>query len=186
LLGDRIKLNSDIWIPELTNLCYEFLKCLKNFPGGRFVRFIDYIGTEEYPGKIVKEYHKTAIALKKRIFGYDFKEYHIDHHKIAALYIRSFLKFKPFTIDIPKETKTYELCLQTKLPNEYFSLVFLETIFRAWNNDFEGLLSLNPQYRDNYIKLLNYYKKDIKKLDPVSFSNTIYLIEQQYFQRSDQ
>jgi len=146
---------------------------------------MDYVGTKECPGKIVKEYHKSTIALKKRIFGYDFKEYHIDHHKIAALYIRSFLKFKPFIIDVPKETKTYASCLQTKLPNEYFSLVFLETVFRAWNNDFEGLLKLNPKYRDNYIKLLNYYKKDIKRLDPVSFSNTIYLIEQQYFERSD-
>jgi hypothetical protein len=185
LFGNRIKFNSDIWIPELTNLCYEFLKRLKDYPGGRFVRFVDYIGTADYPGKIVKEYHKTAISLKKNIFGNNFNQYNIDHHKIAALYIRSFLKFQPFTFDVPKETKEYEMCLQTKLPNEYFLLVFLEAVFRAWNDDFEGFLVLDKNYKNNFIKLLYHYKKNINSLDPLTFSNTIYLIEKQYFHLSE-
>jgi len=184
LFGKRIKLNSDIWLPELSNLCYDYLKCLNNYPGGRFVRFIDYIGTAENPGKIVKEYHKTVISLKKNLFGINYMNYQIDHHKIAALYIRSFLKFQPFVLDIPNETKEYELCLQSKLPNEYFALVFLETVFRAWNDDFEGLLKLDQSYRDSFIKLLYHYKNDIKSLDPLAFSNTIYLIEKQFFQLS--
>ncbi len=71
------------------------------------------------------------------------------------------------------------------MPNEYFILVFLETVFRAWNNDFEGLLELDQQYKGNFIKLLKYYKDDIKRLNPVSFANTLFLIEQRYFKRSD-
>jgi hypothetical protein len=70
------------------------------------------------------------------------------------------------------------------LANEYFVIPFLEVIFRAWNDDFEGLLRLDQNYRDNFIKLLHYYKKNIDKLDPLFFSNTLYLIEQQYFQLS--
>jgi len=175
---------SDTWIPEIKNLCFDFLKYLQKRPGGRFLHFRDELGTPEKPGRIVKEYHKTAKILKNEIFMKDAGQSYIDYHKITALYIRSFLKFKPFYLDIPKETKDIELCLQTKLANEYFALPFLETIFRAWNNDFEGLLRLDQNYKDNFIKLLYYYKNHIDRLDPVSFSNTIYLIERQFFHPS--
>jgi hypothetical protein len=104
--------------------------------------------------------------------------------KIAALYIRSFLKYQPFYLDIPKETKDIELCMVTKCPNEYFSIPFLEAIFRAWNDDFDGLLKLDMVYRDNFIKQLYRYTKDIGSLDPASLSNIIFLIEQRYFIRS--
>jgi hypothetical protein len=179
-----IKFNSDIWIPEIKSLCLEFCKNLQKHPGGRFLKFRDDLGTATQPGKIVKEYHKTVKILKKQIFAKETPQSHIDYHKIASLYIRSFLKYKPFYLNIPKETKNVELCLQTMLSNEYFVIPFLEVIFRAWNDDFEGLLRLDRNYRDNFIKLLHYYKNNIDKLDPVSFSNTIYLIEQQYFHLS--
>jgi hypothetical protein len=182
--GSGIKLNSDIWIPDIKNLCMEFCKNLQKHPGGRFLEFRDDLGTAEKPGKIVKEYHKTVRILKNRIFTKGATQSHIDYHKIASLYIRSFLKYKPFYLNIPKETKNAELCLQVMLANEYFAIPFLEVIFRAWNDDFEGLLRIDENYRDNFIKLLNYYKNDVDKLDPVSFSNTIYLIEKQYFHLS--
>jgi hypothetical protein len=179
-----IKINSDIWIPEIKTLCLKFCKNLQKYPGGRFLKFRDDLGTAEKPGKIVKEYHKTVRILKNKIFTKGATQSHIDYHKIASLYIRSFLKYKPFFLDIPKETTNPEQCLQVKLANEYFAISFLEVIFMAWNDDFEGKLILDENYRDNFIKLLHYYKNDIKKLDPVSFSNTIYLIEQTYFHRS--
>jgi hypothetical protein len=182
-----IRFNSDIWIPEIKSLCFEFCKYLQqNRPGGRFIKFRDNLGTTEKPGKIVREYHKTVKILKDKIFTKNADQSHIDYHKIASLYIRSFLKYKPFYLDIPKETNNVELCLQTKLANEYFAIPFLEAVFRAWNDDFERLLRLDENYRDNLIKLLYYYKNNITKFDPVSFSNTIYLIEQHYFQRSSQ
>lgn len=178
---NNIKFGSDSWIPDIKNLCFDFLKYLKKHPGGNFLCFRDDLGTAEKPGRIVVEYHKTAKLLKNDIFGKDSNQSYIDYHKIASLYIRSFLKYKPFYLDIPKETKNIELCLQVKLANEYFSIPFLETIFRAWNNNFNGLLRLDQQYRDNFIKLLYHYKNNIGSLDPLAFSNTIYLIEQQYF-----
>jgi len=138
-----IKFGSDIWIPEIKNLCFSFLEYLRKSPGGSFLYFRDYLGTAEKPGRIVVEYHRTAKLLKNDIFGKDSSQSYIDYHKIASLYIRSFLKYKPFYLDIPKETKNIELCLQVKLANEYFSLPFLETIFRAWNNDFGGLLKID-------------------------------------------
>jgi len=176
---------SDAWIPELKNLCFDFLKYLQKCPGGRFLRFRDELGIAEKPGRIVREYHKTAKILKNEIFMGDADQSHIDYHKIASLYIRSFLKYKPFYLEKPKETKDIELCLQTMLANEYFVIPFLETMFRAWNNDFEGLLRLDKNYRDNFIKLLYHYKTDIDRFDPISFSNTIYLIEQQFFHPKD-
>jgi hypothetical protein len=175
------KLGSDVWIPAIKTLCFEFLKNLQKHPGGKFLKFSDELGTAEEPGRIVKEYHKTVKLLKKEIFGSQTAPSNIDYHKIAALYIRSFLKYKPFYLEIPQEAKTSELCLLTKLPNEYFSIPFLEAIFRAWNDDFDGLLRLDTIYRDNFIKLLYHYKNNIGALDVVSFSNIIYLIERKYF-----
>jgi len=182
---NNLKFGSDTWIPGIKNLCFDFLKNLQKRPGGRFLQFRDDLGTIEKPGRIVKEYHKTAKVLKNEIFIEDSDKSRIDYHKIASLYIRSFLKYQPFFLNKPKETKNIEVCLYTMLPNEYFTIPFLETMFRAWNNDFEGLLTLEKNYRDNYIKLLYHYKNNIDNFDPVSFSNIIYLIERQYFHSSN-
>jgi len=186
LQDNDIIYGSDTWIPSIKNLCFDFLKYLQEHRiGGRFLKFRDYLGTIEKPGRIIKEYHKTVKKLKNEIFRNEANKSFIDYHKITSLYIRSFLKYKPFFLDKPKETKNIELCLQTMLPNEYFVLPFLETMFRAWNNDFEGQLRMDTNYRDNFIKLLYRYKMNINTLDPISFSNTIYLIEQRYFYQGD-
>ena len=173
---------SDAWISSLHNLCFDFLKNLQKRPGGQFLRFQSgLLGTRENPGKIVEEYHQTASLFKQGIFGANAKQSHMDHHKIAALYIRSFLIHQPFMLDIPADTKKPELCLYTTLPNEYFAIVYLATIFKGANDQFNGKLQMTPVYTINFIKLLYHYKKNIERLDPASLSNILYLIEQHYF-----
>jgi len=181
---DDVNFKSDKWIPEIKTLCMDFLAKIKEYPGGRFLCFNDALGTKENPGSIVKEYHETAQKFKVEIYGENADLALINYHKIAALYIRSFLKYRLFYFDVPDETKYFDVCLYTKLANEYFVIAFLESIFRGWNNDFDGLLVLDPVYKDNFIKELYRYKKDIELFDPVSFSNTLFLIEQLYFHRA--
>jgi len=173
---------SDIWIPHIVKICGEFLSLVsKNCPGGCYLRFRDEIGTIEKPGKIVKEYHRTASLLKVEIFGEYALQQYIDHHKIIALYIRSFLKYQPFFLKLPDPTKYYKTCKYTQLPNEYFLIDYIETIFKAANNDIHGELLMDPAYEEDFIKLLYGYKKDITKLDPISLAHNIHHIEQQYF-----
>jgi len=180
----QLNCKSDIWIPEIKKLCKAFLKNIKNYPGGKYLCFRDDLGSKENPGIIVKEYHNSVAKLKKEIFSANNANERIDYHKITALYIRSFLKFQPFYLDKPERKEDIEMCLYTKCPNEYFVLLFLEAMFKAWNNDVNGFLIMDPSYQADFIKLLYHYKKNISKLDPVSFSNTVYLIEQQYFKNS--
>jgi len=175
---------SDRWIPDLKILCFDFLKNLQKRPGGRFLKFRDEIGSIAEKGRIIKEYNKTAIIYKDAIYGGDANSKRIDHHKIAALYIRAFLKYKPFYFDVPDETKYFEVCLYTKLANEYFSIPFLAALFKSGNNDFDGKLEMDVTYKDQFIKLLYSYKKDIQNLNPLALSNIIYLIEQHYFKHS--
>jgi hypothetical protein len=173
---------SDSWIPDLQNFCLDFLTSLQKRPGGQFLCFKDeLIGTIEKPGKLVKEYHSSAKSLKMEIFGNDAENSHLDHHKIAALYIRSFLIHKPFIHDIPPETKTFAHCLCTELPNECFSIAYLATIFKVWNDNDGFSLQMDSDYKIDFIKLLYRYEKDIKKLDPLALSNIICLIEKLFF-----
>jgi hypothetical protein len=182
-MGENVsEFGSDSWISNLQNLCFNFLENLKKRPGGRFIRFKDeLIGTIEKPGVIIEEYHTSANELKQELFGKDAEDSHLDHHKIAALYIRSFLIHKPFILDIPPETDDKSQCLNTKLPNEYFSITYLATIFKAWNDKFDWSLQMDKKYKFDFIKLLYRYEKDIIKLDPLALSNIICLIEKHFF-----
>jgi hypothetical protein len=187
-MGEKVsEFGSDSWIKSLQNLCFDFLENLRTRPGGRFIHFKDeLIGTIEKPGIIVKEYHSSANILKQELFGENAEQSHLDHHKIAALYIRSFLLHNLFIIDIPQETNDKSQCLITKLPNEYFSIVYLATIYKAWNNKFDWSLQMDIKYKFDFIKLLYRYKKDISKLDPLALSNIVYLIEKHFFKQIDQ
>jgi hypothetical protein len=175
---------SDKWIPDVVDMCLDFLKAMQTRPGGRFLKFNDEFGTPEKPGRIVEEYHKTAARFKVEVFGDNAVNAYIDYHKIAALYIRAILIHRPFFLDVPDETKYFEVCLYVKNANEYFLISYLEAIFRSWNNDFNGMLSIPSPYLDNFIKLLYHFKKNPEILDCASLSNIIYLIEQKYFQRT--
>ena len=42
-----------------------------------------------------------------------------------------FNKYRLFYFDVPDETKYFDVCLYTKLANEYFVIAFLESIFRG-------------------------------------------------------
>jgi len=176
------KFGSDQWIPDLNNLCLEVLKNLEKLSGGRFLRYQDeLVGTIKSPGKIVEEYHSSATEMKQYIFGDNVQNSHLDHHKIAALYIRSFLIHQPFILEISSETKNKDRCLRTVLPNEYFSITYLAVIFKGWNEKFDWSLQMDNKYKFDFIKLLYSYKKNISKLDPFALSNIICLIEKHFF-----
>ena len=177
---------SDKWIPKLHELCLDVLKNLQDRPGGRFLRLRDeFVGTIENPGIIVKEYHSSAAKLKQQIFRDYASNSLLDHHKIAALYIRSFLKHQLFVLDIPAETKNKDRCLNTMLSNEYFSIAYLAAIFKAWNKKFDYTLQMEPRYKFDLIKLFYRYRKNIDLLDPLALSNIICLIEKHYFKENN-
>jgi hypothetical protein len=177
-----IQLPSDAWIPSVINMCFAFLKVISKHPGGQYLVFRDrLLGTVERPGKITNEYHKTASLLKEAIYRDKADTEKIDHHKIAALYIRAFLKYKPFSLEIPNETKFYKTCKYTELANEYFLIDYLEAVFQAANEDFNGILQMNDNYKEDFIKLLYKYRNDLSSLDPLSLANMICLIEEKYF-----
>ena len=176
---------SDKWIPKLHELCLDVLKNLQNRPGGRFLRLRDeFVGTIEKPGIIVEEYHSSAASLKQKIFRDYASNSLLDHHKIAALYIRSFLIHQPFILDIPAETKNKDRCLNTVLSNEYFSIAYLAAIFKAWNKKFDCTLQMETRYKFDFIKLLYRYRKNSELLDPLALSNIICLIEKHYFREN--
>jgi len=179
------KFGSDTWIPHLKTLCFDFAKKMQKYPGGRFLRFRDEIGEINKPGRIVKEYHRTAAMLKLHIFGDNAENELIDYHKIGALYIRSFLKFKPFYLDIPKETKNPELSMYAVSANEYFAIVYLSALFKGWDKNNDGVLRMDEAYKKSFIMQLHQYSKNIKTLDPTSFSTIIYFIEKTYFVHND-
>jgi hypothetical protein len=177
------RFGSDEWIPELYNFCFDVLRNLQKRPGGRFLRLRDdFIGTKDNPGIIVREYHVSADLLKQEIFSISAQNSYLDRHKIAALYIRSFLIYQPFFLDIPAETDNKDRCLTTVLSNEYFSIAYLAVLFKGWNKEFDKALQMDARYKFDFIKLLYRYKKDISKLDPLALSNIICLIEKHYFQ----
>jgi len=169
--------SSDTWINPLTDLCLEYLKFLQKKPGGQYLCFKKtLIGTEKEPGEIIKEYNRSIVLLRERL-----SINYIDRHKIAALYIRSFLKYCPFYFDVPVNIKYFESCLYTQLSNEYFSLPFLSAILKSFSSDFDKILRIDATYKDNFIKLLYRYKKNIDLLDPLALANIIDLIERCYF-----
>jgi hypothetical protein len=171
---------SDAWLSDVKELCFNFYKYIKQYPGGDYLYFKDEIGDKNKPGKIVKEYHKSANKLKLEIFGDNAKDKLIDYHKIGSLYIRSFLKVMPFYIKIPKIIKEPQISMYIKSANEFFVIAYLEALFKAWNF-IDGELRMTNAYRESFIMQLYQYSKDITKLDPTSFSGKIYLIEKLFF-----
>jgi hypothetical protein len=179
---------SDVWLPDLIVLCHNFHKRFSALPGGRFLVFHDkFIGTVDKSGKvdkpgiIVKRYHKYVDELKGKMFSPLTNTHNIDYHKIAASYILSFLECRPFRLDIPKETKKPGICWYVMLANEYFSIAFLEAVFKAGNNNFGKKLQIDEHYKKEFIKMLFEHKRNITKLEPLALAHIIYHIEQRYF-----
>jgi len=176
--------HSDAWLPDITGLGVAFLEYLKKLPGGEHLCFKDeLVGYAEKKGLLVDEYNRAIGKLKAEIFGGNTTQYCADHHKIAALYIQAFLMHKPFRSSRNEGEGTDLPSLVTKLPNEHFSIVFLETILVAFNRKkgIEGRLVMDKGYRGCFIKLLYHYRTGAGKIDPLSLANIIFLIEKQYF-----
>ena len=180
---DLSDFGSDNWVSYLDSLCQDVYRNLQERLGGQHLVYRrDLIGTKEKPGIIVTEYHNSVNILKHELFENKAKTSLLDYHKIAALYIRSFLIYQPFVLSIAPETKSYKLCLHTILANEYLSVAFLGSIYKTWNKKIGwSLQDMDIKYKFDFIKLLFHYKEDITHLDPLSLSNIIYLIEQHYF-----
>jgi hypothetical protein len=173
-----VKFGDDISISGLRSLCFTFKESFQKRPGGQYLKFRDEIGTEENPGRIVKEYRKTATNFKK---ANDLQI--IDCYKIAALYIHAFLKYQPFYLNNPKNSE-YDKTLD--LANEYFTIPLLAAIFDAWNEGTTHFkLELTPRFNADFLeKLPDFKKADISTQEVVNLSDTIYAIKQTYFVES--
>jgi hypothetical protein len=133
------KFGTDEWLPKLSELCFNYQRNLQMRPGGQYLRFkYELLGTKEKPGAIVDYYHISVDKFKKDIYDIFAADSHIDHHKIAALYMRSFLSHQPFINDIPEQTKSPKLNMYAMLPNEYFVIPFLATVFKTGNRKMES------------------------------------------------
>jgi len=173
---------TDTWIPKLSELCFNYQRNLQLRPGGSFLHFKDeLLGTKEKPGVIVEDYHRSVEIFKREVYDIYAADSHIDHHKIAALYIRSFLIHQPFVNIIPEETKNPQLNMYAMSPNEYFAVPFLTTVFKTATEKWNYILDIPTEYKNNLIKLLYYYRNNINKYEPAALSNMFYLIEQLYF-----
>ncbi|MDR1277551.1 MAG: hypothetical protein LBK02_02240 [Treponema sp.] len=177
---DISSFGSDTWFPHIESLFLAYLTNIQHRPGGRFVCLKKPI-LDVKNGPLVKTYHELAARFKKEMFGEKSKDSFMDHHKIAALYIKAILITQPFFNDRPAETKIYEISWRSRLANEYFIIVYLSAIFKAWNGDCNKKLIIPQNYKRNLIKLFHHYLCTPQKLDVASLANTIYLIEQIYF-----
>jgi len=182
--GSVSKFGTDEWIPKLSELCFEYQKNLQIRKGCQFLRFKDeLLGTKENHGIIVKEYHKSVEMFKKEIYDTLAADSHIDHHKIAALYLRSFLIHQPFINYVPPDTANPSLNLYALSPNEFFAIPFLTAVLKTATEKWDYTLDMPPVYRNNLIKLLHYYKNNMDRYEPAALSNIFYLIEQLYFKK---
>jgi hypothetical protein len=182
--GDVSNFGTDKWIPRLSELCFNYQRNLQLRQGGQYLRFKDeLLGTSENPGVIVESYHASVNRFKRDIYDIFAMDAHIDHHKIAALYLQSFLIHQPFINDIPEQTKNPKLNMYAMCPNEYFAIPFLTTVFMIANDKWDHTLKLPLAYMNNLIKLLHYYKNNINNYEPAALSNMFYLIEQLYFKK---
>jgi hypothetical protein len=173
---------SDVWLPDLKELCFNFLTRFSKYRGGRYLAFRDgYIGTADKPGRIVKEYHKSVDKLKDKIFTSHADGERINYHKIAALYILSFMKYEPFCLDFPDEAKKPERNWRVQLANEYFSIPFLEAVFKAGNKTIAKELQMDDKHQKELVKMLYEHKRKITIIEPLSFAFIIEQIEQNYF-----
>ena len=178
------KFESDKWIRPIMSTCMDFLKKMRDYPGGKFLGFRDDLGTEEHPGKIVQEYHSTASILNSCGYKVETRNNVINKYLFMALYVRAFLNHKPFYLDAPGSSKLFTSCKYTDSPNEYFIIPFIEAFFREWDNDYDGQLRLDDKARNEFIRTLSKYKNDISLLNPISFSEKLYTIKQKYFYKS--
>jgi len=106
----------------------------------------------------------------------------IDHHKIIALYIKSFLKANPIEFDNKKYDEDYikdNPILTIRLIKEMICFSFVVVIINAWNKknipDFE--LKIPKNYHEHFYKLIYYYSNRPDDLPVLGLSHIFYLLE---------
>jgi len=180
---------SDDLMQKINDLYTKFQRKTGEILGGHYLCINEAnVGTiGEFSGEIHREYRRM-IDIINRYSNYKVEVYIknidgslIDYHLFAALYIRSFLIYPPFSLDIPNNKTVFKHNKYIDFPNEYFIIIFLEAIFQIRNNDFDKRLRLESKFKNDFVNLLSQCRKDIKLLNLINFANEIGIIECKYF-----
>ncbi len=169
--------NSYHWHGDIIKLISKFYEIIKKDPGGKYVKLDD-----DAINDLFKKYQEYLTQLKEvttRCHPEIKSKHLIDHHKIVALYIKSIIKVKPFTLlTFPL---TEKITLRAKLPNEALCFSIMKLIFKGWKKQTDNIdnycLKIPQQYQENFIKLLYLYRNKADELPVFALSHIIYLIE---------
>jgi hypothetical protein len=167
--------DSEVWWPNIERLTSIFLEYINKQAGnGPIVK----LKPKELE-KVKEVYFRNLKAFKDKVYGKKASEHRIDHHKVTALYIKSFLEVSPFYVEnLSNQSRTdIQSC-----PNEYFSMELMFLIIMAWNKK-ECEIRMAENERKWFIILLNHYKLEISTLDVLSLAQIIYYIEDKYIKR---
>jgi len=167
--------NSDIWWPDIEKFACLFMDFINNkvLKVDDKQKFLNMKSLE-----LVKEaYFKNLYVFKKRFYGKDASKKRLDRHKIAALYIKSFLEISPFYLDIRKPDKN--LLKVLKFPNEYFSVELMKLILLGWNKT-DNKIFTDKNEKKWFLVLINHFRLDLDTLDILSLAQIIYYIEKNY------
>jgi hypothetical protein len=180
---------SDDLMKKINDLYTEFQRKIGEIIGCQYLCINEAnVGTiGEFSGEIHREYRRM-IDILNRYSNYKVEVYIkniggslIDYHLFAALYIRSFFVYPPFSLEIPRYSSDFIPSKYTNFPNEYFIIYFLEAIFQIRNNDFIKRLRLDNEFKIDFVNSLSRYKENINLLNIITFANEIGIIENKYF-----
>jgi len=164
--------DSEHWWPEIAIFAVSFLEYINKQAGNGLEVKLKQKKLE----KVKETYFRNLSAFKAKVYGREASKHKVDRHKIAALYIKSFLEVSPFYVE------NHDNQNRTKIqscPNEYFSMQLMYLILAAWNEEKYGIRMIENEEKW-FIILLNNYKLDINTLDVLSLAQIIYYIEDKY------
>ncbi|MDR0516877.1 MAG: hypothetical protein LBH25_07530 [Fibromonadaceae bacterium] len=153
-------------------------------------------------------YEQSWWRFKEHVYGEIAEKKHIDRHKIAALYILSFLAKRPFVVrpsdarlghlEKIDEDRSFLLDQNNRrllLANELFCYVILRDILFSWDDKKDTPFDMEENKKAWFMILLNSYSF---KLEPesnsqvmsdeslfLSLSQIIYYIEEKYRQEAE-
>jgi hypothetical protein len=165
--------SSSHWFPDYKVLAQNFLTFLEQM-GAKYLR-LDSGRLEN----VVPHYFANMLDFKQRVYGAEAINNTIDHHKILALYTKSFLVNTPFIYPVGIKSGLLRIEL---LANEFFCVTFIATVFRAWiDGGDHKVLNIPENDLSWLIKLFYQYHKSPETLDILSLSRIIYDLEQRFF-----
>jgi hypothetical protein len=175
--GHDKELGSEHWMPDFEKTAMEFLKYMHGTNGGAYVNLTPGIFEQ-----IKLDYRKAANRYKTETEGNQFADTKIDHHKIIAFYILSFLKLRPFCYEppgIPGDAKRNWLAM---LPNEYFCICLIQLIIMGWTGEHGKRIRFpTDEYRKCLIILFHRIRISPKYYDIIPIAHIIYFIEKYFF-----